>query len=436
MATKVIMPQLGESVVEGTVTKWLKHEGEAVEEFEPLVEINTDKVDTEVPAPASGTLLKLYVDAGETVEAGRLLAMIGKPGEQVPKAPDVGGPSTAKTAPGKPGSAAAPKPVAAGKKSGLGFISPVVAKIAAEHDLDLKLVDGSGRNGRITKKDVLSYLESGGQQAPPPASAPAPWEEPASGELFRPTEEVFKTSTEGAVETDEGLLQPLGPVRKSIAEHMVRSKHTSPHVTTVMQADLSQVVAHRAANRGSFERDGINLTFSAYFAAAAVWALTEMPLVNASWTDEGILMHPHVNLGMAVSLGDKGLIVPVIKAAESRSLRGLAGSINDLAARARRGDLSPDDVQGGTFTITNHGVSGSLMATPIINQPQCGILGVGAIQKRVVVVESKDPAGQPTDSIAIRPMVYLTLTFDHRILDGAIADQFLGLIVGRLQSWS
>ncbi|MGA9532469.1 MAG: 2-oxo acid dehydrogenase subunit E2 [Anaerolineales bacterium] len=434
MATKVIMPQLGESIVEGTVTKWLKQEGEAVEEFEPLVEINTDKVDTEVPAPASGTLLKLYVDAGETVEAGRLLAMIGKPGEQVPKGSDEGTRPQAKAAVASPEAKSASKPVVAGKKEGLGFISPVVAKIAAEHDLNLKQVDGTGSNGRITKKDVLAYLDSGAKK--PPARAADPWDEPASGELFRPTEEVFKKSMEGAVETDQGLLQPLGPVRKSIAEHMVRSKHTSPHVTTVMEADLSQVVAHRAAHKGAFERDGVNLTFSAYFAAAAVRALTEMPLVNASWTEQGILMHPHVNLGMAVSLGDKGLIVPVIKAAEGKSLRGLAGSINDLADRARRGDLSPDEVQSGTFTITNHGVSGSLMATPIINQPQCGILGVGAIQKRVVVVESNDPSGQPTDSIAIRPMVYLTLTFDHRILDGAIADRFLGLVVERLESWS
>ncbi len=431
MATKVVMPQLGESVVEGTVTEWLIKQGEKVEEFEPLVEINTDKVDTEVPAPASGVVLKIYVDEGETVEAGRLLAVIGDEGEQVPDSgtpSDVKSESEPKKAESKPAATASVSP---GRSEGLGFISPVVARMASEHNLDLNQIEGTGRDGRITKQDVQSYLEG-----KPEAKPVAPWEQQGTGELFRPTEEVFGKKDKAKAIKEGGEIRPLDPVRRSIAEHMVRSKHTSPHVTTVMEADLQQVVSHREANKGAFAEEGLNLTFSAYFAAAAVTALKDVPLVNAAWTEDGILFHDQVNLGMAVSLGERGLIVPVIRQAERKSLRGLAESISDLANRARQGKLKPDEVQGGTFTITNHGVSGSLMATPIINQPQSGILGVGAIQKRVVVVEGTDPAGQAVDSIAIRPMVYLTLTFDHRVLDGAIADHFLATVVETLEHWS
>lgn len=435
MATEVIMPQLGESVVEGTVTKWLKQQGDEVEEFEPLVEINTDKVDTEVPSPAGGTVLRVYVDEGETVEAGRLLAMIGEAGEEVTEAQT----EPVAKASGEPMAAAPtsaePAAVAPGRQEGLGFISPVVARIASEENVDLAQVMGSGRGGRITKKDVLAHLEARGE-APAQETAAAPWEVPASGELFRPTEEIFKKQAPASSEMEKGELRQLDPVRKSIAEHMVRSVHTSPHVTTVMEADLSRVVQHRQAHKEGYAQAGVNLTYSAYFASAAIKALAEVPLVNSAWTDEGILLHQGVNLGMAVSLGERGLIVPVIRGADAKSLRGLATAINDLAARARSGDLSPQEVQGGTFTITNHGVSGSLMAAPIINQPQCGILGVGAIQKRVVAVEAALPEGESADSIAIRPMCYLTLTFDHRIIDGAIADHFLGRIVSTLERWS
>lgn len=434
MATKVVMPQLGESVVEGTVTQWLIKQGDEVEEFEPLVEINTDKVDTEVPAPASGVLLKIYVAEGETVEAGRLLAVIGKEGEQVPADE---GPAATETPAEKPQKQAEPAgqvAVSAGRREGLGFISPVVARMASEHNLDLSQIEGSGRQGRITKQDVQAYLETKADTEAAPTSAP--WEQPASGELFRPTEEVFGAKEKARPVKQGGEVRPLDPVRRSIAEHMVRSKRTSPHVTTVMEADLQRVVDHRQAHKDNFAQEGLNLTFSAYFAAATVHALKQVPQVNASWTDEGILLHDKVNLGMAVSLGEKGLIVPVIRQAERKSLRGLAEAISDLADRARQGKLQPEEVQAGTFTITNHGVSGSLMATPIINQPQAGILGVGAIQKRVMVVEATGPDGGKVDSIAIRPMVYLTLTFDHRILDGAIADHFLGLIVQRLEHWS
>jgi 2-oxoglutarate dehydrogenase E2 component (dihydrolipoamide succinyltransferase) len=448
MSTQVIMPQLGESVVEGTVTKWLKKEGESVQEFEPLVEINTDKVDTEVPAPASGVVLKLYVPEGQTVRAGTLLAVIGAQGEAVPGdgggAP-AAGVEVAAAAQAAPPLAAPPAAAPKGGRAGdLGFISPVVARLASEHGVDLSRVSGTGAGGRITKKDVLSYIEGQGA-APGAAPVSAPWEVPASGELFRPTEEVFgpKTKAGGPAPAAAGLSPgatlPLDPVRKSIAEHMLRSKTVSPHVTTVMEADFSRVARHRAANKDVFARDGVNLTFSAYLAAACVEALKAMPLVNSSWSEAGIRLHKPVNLGIAVSLGDRGLIVPVIKDADQLSLLALARALNDVAERARNRKLKPDDVLGGTFTITNHGTSGSLFATPIINQPQCAILGAGVIQKRVVVVEAPAPDGAPgetVDAFAIRPMAYLSLTFDHRILDGAVADTFLGMVVKRLEGWA
>jgi len=423
------MPQLGESIVEGTVTKWLKQVDEPVREFEPLVEINTDKVDTEVPSPANGTILARFVEEGQTVKAGTVLALIGEPGEPRPEPGDGGmRQAVAEPSPAEP-QAMPQRPVSARKREDLGFISPVVAKMAAEHGLDLSQVPGTGQAGRITKKDVLAFLESR-----PTAAPPAPWEEPGLGELFRPSEELAGGASKPAAAP--GTILPLDVVRRSIADHMVRSKHTSAHVTTVMEADLSRVIAHRQAHQESFQRDGVSLTFTAYFVAAAVTALKQVPLVNASWSDQGIVLHRQVNVGVAVSLGDKGLIVPVIREADQLSLLALARSINDLAERARSRKLRPEEVQGGTFTITNHGTSGSLLATPIINQPQSAILGVGVLQKRVVVVEGKGSAGESVDSIAIRPMIYLTLTLDHRILDGAIGDQFLGLVVQRLQQWS
>ena len=436
MATQVIMPQLGESVVEGTVTKWLKRQHEPIAEFEPLVEINTDKVDTEVPSPATGTVLKLLVAEGETVRAGTVLALIGDPSEPVPEVVSSGRTDGEGAAAKSQVTERAPMPPAkptgpgsaVDRQAELGFISPVVARIAAERGVDLSKVTGSGQGGRITKKDVLTYLEL---KQPVP-----PWEEPASGELFRPTEEVLG-EFKPILAAPAMKVQPLDPVRARIAEHMVRSRHTSPHVTTVMEADLGRVLAHRAANRSTFERDGVKLTLSPYFVAATVEALKQVPIVNSSWSDEGIVLHPQVNVGVAVSLGDKGLIVPVVKNADQLSLLALARSVNDLSERARNRKLDPDEVQDGTFTITNHGVSGSLLAMPIINQPQCAILGIGKLQKRVVVIENQGPGGElGGDSIAVRPMVYLTLTFDHRIIDGAIADHFLSVVVQRLQAWA
>ncbi len=430
MPTKVIMPQLGEFVDEGTISKWLVSEGEKVEEYEPLLEVNTDKVDSEIPSPSTGTLLKIIVPEGTTISAGTLLAWIGEPGEEVPDGNGAGGSERAavetrveveiaRPEVSQPEIAASPtvpaavEPPSPGRERELGFISPVVARIASEEGVDLYRVPGSGRGGRITKKDVLAYLE---QRAKSPGPAPTPVQMPA------PTLPARQTPSPAP-----GEVLPLTSVRKAIAEHMVQSKHTSPHVTTVMEADLNRIVAHRQENKAAFARDGVNLTFTAYFLSAAVSALKAFPIVNSSWSDEGILIRREINIGMATSMGDEGLIVPVIKNADSLSLLGFARTINDLAERARAKKLSPDEVKGGTFTITNHGTSGSLFATPIINQPQCGIMGVGVIQKRVVVIN---------DAIAIRPMVYLSLTFDHRILDGAIADYFLAKVVESLETWA
>lgn len=434
MATQVIMPQLGESVDEGTITKWLKSKGERVEEYEPLLEINTDKVDSEIPSPAAGKILEILVPEGKTVRAGELLAWIGEAGETVPEGD--GKPAKEVEPASEPGDqngkqevpqvvavsqTTVPAPIS-GRDRELGFISPVVAKIAGEEGIDLYQVTGTGRGGRITKKDVLAYLEQ--RTAAPVQAPPVEVSKPAVAAAPAP-----QVPLAAPPEISTGEIVPLTPVRRSIAEHMALSKRTSPHVTTVMEADLSRVVAHRKDNKERFARDGANLTFTAYFIAAAVAALKAHPIVNSSWSEAGILIHPQINIGMATSLGDAGLIVPVIKNADSFSLLGLARQINDLANRARARQLNTDEVKGGTFTITNHGTSGSLFATPIINQPQCAILGVGAIQKRVVVLDE-------TDAIAVRPMVYISLTFDHRILDGAIADSFLSKVVESLQEWA
>lgn len=432
MPTQVLMPRLGESVDEGTITKWLKTIGDPIAQYEPLLEVNTDKVDSEIPSPAAGIVLDILVPEGSIVQAGAPLAWIGAPGESAPGGapktdPETLQPKTTTSVTSKPPAspAGSPMPVPGpGQDRELGFISPVVARIAREQNLDLRQVPGTGQGGRITKQDVLTFLENSSRQ-PAPAQVPAPVSLPASPFASQPV----TTSNAPSI---SGKVIPLNNVRKAIAEHMVLSKHISPHVTTVMEADLSQIIAHRNSRKERYTQDGVNLTFTAYFVAATVIALKAYPIVNSSWSEAGIVLHPQIHIGMAASLGEEGLIVPVIKNADSLSLLGLARTINDLASRARSHQLKPDEVKGGTFTITNHGISGSLFASPIINQPQCAILGVGAIQKRVVVVS--DPV--LGDAIGIRPMAYLTLTFDHRILDGAIADYFLGKVVESLQNWN
>lgn len=400
MPIKITVPLLGEGVEEVTIVNWLKAEGDAVAEFEGLLVVETDKVTTEIPSPINGSVLKIIAsEVGQVVRVDTLLAWIGQPGESIPdgdSAPDVAIQTQPVVAESRPGMAASPGPRAAslptGRNQALGFISPVVARIAAEHQLDLSQIKGSGRDGRITKKDVLAQKSD-------------------------------KSDLENFI--------PHTRMRRRIAEHMVMSKRTSPHVTTVMEVDLSRMVEHRKVNINGYAQNSVRLTFTAYFVAATVTALKAHPLVNSSWGEDGLALHRQINIGMATDLGDEGLIVPVIHNAAELSLLELARAVTDLATRAREKKLQPGEVQGGTFTITNHGVSGSLFAMPVINQPQCAILGVGKMQKRIVVLT--DEFGN--DTIAIRPMAYLTLTFDHRILDGASADHFLAKVVESLENW-
>jgi len=392
MTTNIVMPQLGESVVEGTVGKWLKQVGDKIEQYEPVMEVITDKVTTEIPSPAAGTLLQIAVPEGATVKAGTVLAVIGAPGESPVSLP-VPSPDRKEeriTAPGEPTAQPSNKPT-------IQRLTPVVARMIAEN--------------HITDAELATILE----ELPP-------WEQPGTGELFRPTEEIFGKSAAlpplskpGAGRGGGEEIIPISPIRKSIAEHMVRSKQIAPHVTTVHEADMGRDVAYQKANEAEFARQGVKLTYSAFFIQAVVAALKAFPIVNATYTEQGIIMKRNLNIGVAVAIDD-GLIVPVIKNADDKSLLGIARAVNDLATRAREKRLQPDEVQGGTFTITNYGTFGSLFGTPIINQPQSAIMGVGAIQKRAIVIE---------DMIAIRPMIYLALTFDHRLLDGAMGDQFM-----------
>jgi 2-oxoglutarate dehydrogenase dihydrolipoamide succinyltransferase (E2 component) len=437
MPTKLIMPLLGEAVTEATVTKWLKSSGDKVEEYEPVLEVNTDKVDTEIPSPISGVVLSALTKEGDVVKVGALLGWIGQPGEAIPEA---GAPELVPLEPA-PFASTAPQAAAQASQSTpqqqpqqtqgreLGFISPVVAKIAAEQNVDLSKVPGTGMGGRITKKDLEAYLLGRRQTPPAPAtpdltSAPSPAAQP-----FPSPEAVSQTTPPAA---GAYTVRPQTTMRKAIAEHMLMSEHTAPHVSTIMEVDMSHIVVHRNANKEAFNLEGVNLTFTAYFVVASVAALKAYPLVNSSWAEEGVKIYDSINIGMATALGEEGLIVPVIKNADNLSLSGVARTVNDLSTRARAHRLQPDEVKGGTFTITNHGVTGSLFATPIINQPQCAILGVGVIQKRPVVITDSNLG----DVIAIRPMVYLSLTFDHRIIDGAIADYFLGKVVDILQNWT
>lgn len=415
MAVAVTMPQMGESVVEGTVARWLKAPGDPIAALEPLLEINTDKIDTEVPAPAAGTLLEIVVGEGKTVRAGTVLAYIGTAGER----PVASTPPAAADTRIQPALQAATvsSPPAEAKPQGRAFISPVVARLAAEHALDLEQIAGTGLGGRITKQDVLAYLT---QRPLEIAEAPR------------------QTMPPAALGADE-VWQPLTAMRRLIAQHMVQSKRISPHVTTVFEVDMSAVVQHREAHKAEFAAKGLRLTYTPYFVAAAAQALRAVPEMNARFQEEGeqsgIVMIRRVHIGVAVALA-QGLVVPVIRDADERNLQGLARAVGELADQARAGTLAPDTLHGGTFTITNHGVSGSLIGTPILNQPQAGILGIGAIVKRPVVRSGNDSLlPSADDALVIRPMCYLSLSFDHRVLDGAHADAFLTQVKQRLESW-
>jgi pyruvate dehydrogenase E2 component (dihydrolipoamide acetyltransferase) len=412
--TKVIMPQMGESIFEGTLTKWLKKQGDQVQRDEPLFEISTDKVDSEIPSPAAGILQEVLVKEGQTVQINTVVAVIGdgtakpaaKPQEAQAAQPSAGPkPQTQQTPTPEAPTTAAESIDTSDKADETERIptSPLVRRLAKEHDIDLTALagKGSGINGRITKDDILAYVEKGGTKKPAPAAQPP-------------------IAFSGDVER-----VPMTAMRKSIAEHMVVSRRTSAHVTTFFEVDCARIVQGREKLKAEFEKSGVKLTITPFFVQAAVRALRKFPVVNSSVDGENIVYKRDINIGVAVSL-DGGLIVPVIKNAGEKNLLGLAHAINDLGERARTKKLSPDDVKDGTFTITNPGIYGALSGTPIINQPQVAIMGMGGIKKRAVVID---------DAIAIRPMIVLSLSFDHRIIDGAVADQFMAEIQKQLESW-
>jgi len=400
------MPQPGVSVAEGTVTAWRKQPGDEVAADEPIADIETDKIETEIPAPVSGRLKEILVEPGTTVDVGTVLATIDTGGGAAPEdAEPEPGPSEAEPSEPEPSE---PEPSGRGNGDGHGpFVTPVVRRMADEHDVDISQVEGSGRRGRVTKKDLLAYLKQRDEgEAAPPAAKALHMESP-----YR--EEAPAPAASGG--------QELSTMRKRIAEHMVRSLRTAAHCTTIVEADMSRIEAARG-----------KLSYLPFVARATIAALREHPTLNATLDGDRLTVHEEVHLGIAVSLGEEGLIVPVVRDAHELSEEGLATRIRDLAERARSKRLSPEDVGGGTFTITNPGAAGSLLATPIINQPQVAILDLEAVVKRPVVVT--DDAGR--DSIAIRPMTYLCMSWDHRALDGMLAAQFLSTLKGRLESWA
>jgi pyruvate dehydrogenase E2 component (dihydrolipoamide acetyltransferase) len=448
-AVDVVMPQMGVSVSEGTITKWLKQEGEQVEADEALLEISTDKVDTEVPSPASGTVTQILVQEGETVEVGTKLAQIGGApaanGQAQPAAPPE--PATAQAAaesaaasgaegetpteqPVVEATPTAPAPAPAGDGAGeKSFVSPVVARIASEHGVDPSQVQGSGRGGRVTKKDILNFIEQGGPAAAPAAPGAAPAEAPAAPAPPKPA----PPAPQPMVAEGGEQFEPMNAMRRGIAEHMRRSLDTSAHVTSAIEVDMSKVVAIRRKLKKEYEAAyGVNPTYLSFIARATVETLREYPWINGELRGEQIVTRNFVNLGFAVELTDgKGLIVPVLKHAEGLNLLGIARGVKDIAQRARDKQLTPDEVQGGTFTITNPGGYGTFHGTPVISQPQAAILGTYAVVKRAWVIQ--DDRGE--DVIAIRPIMNLTLTYDHRLVDGALAGRFLHDLREKLESW-
>jgi 2-oxoglutarate dehydrogenase E2 component (dihydrolipoamide succinyltransferase) len=409
---EVTMPQMGVSVAEGTIVKWHKRPGDWVEADETVCEISTDKIDTELPSPASGRLVRIVAEENQTVPVGAVLAEIdggAQPG-QPHAAEETGSQSAVRSSQN------------GGETDRSHVISPVVRRIADEHQIDLSRVEGTGVGGRIRKKDVLAHV---GKPQERPLHTESPYEQEAAR---RQAAERVAGGTAAAVNGTRR--EPLSPMRRQIAEHMSRSRRTAAHVTTVAEVDMSRVAARRAELKEPWAARGVPLTYLAFVARATVAALRQQPVLNASIDGDDLVHHDDVNLGIAVALED-GLIVPVIRQAQRLSLEGLAAAIADLAERARAKRLTPEDVQDGTFTITNPGQFGTVLATPIVNQPQVAILDLEAIVKRPVVMETA--AGE---SIAIRPMVNLCLSFDHRALDGADAARFLGAVKARLEQWS
>jgi pyruvate dehydrogenase E2 component (dihydrolipoamide acetyltransferase) len=431
MPTDIIMPQMGESIVEGTITKWLKKPGDKVQRDEPLFEISTDKVDAEIPAPASGVLQEIKVTEGTTVNVNTIVGTIAVDGESA-AAPKPAAPATAiekpaakaeekKAAPAPPPPSSAPVGVVpSNDNEEEARSSPLVRKIAREHGVSLSQISGTGLGGRITKQDIMSFIESQGSQpapaersvAAPSPSTPAP--RPAAPAPY------------------PGDLVPMTNMRKIIAQRMIESRRTSAHVHCMYEVDFTRIVNLRAKHKAGFEqRHGARLTFMPFFVRAAVIALQQWPIINASLEGDNIRYHRHINMGIAVAL-DWGLIVPVLKNAGDLNFLGLQRGITDLGERARTKKLKPDDVEGSTFTVTNPGQFGAVFGLPIINQPNSAIMGVGGITKQPMVITDKDG----TDSIAIRSVVHLTLGYDHRLIDGAVADQFMALVKKNLETWS
>jgi pyruvate dehydrogenase E2 component (dihydrolipoamide acetyltransferase) len=425
MPTDVIMPQMGESIFEGTITKWLKKPGDKVQRDEPLFEISTDKVDAEIPAPASGVLQDIKIGEGATVQVNTVVATIAVDGEAAPASPKA---VPAPAAPAKKAAAPAPTaspapkdaaPSAPEEEDDHARSSPLVRKIAREHNVNLSQVTGTGLGGRITKQDIMTFVEgpaaaTEAPAAPVPVSSPAPIAKPAPPPAI------------------PGDLVAMTPMRKIIAQRMIESRRTSAHVHCMFEVDLSRIVQLRNKSKAAFEqRHGARLTFMPFFVRAAVIALQQFPIVNASIEEESIRYHRKINVGIAVAL-DWGLIVPVLKNAGDLNFLGLQRGIADLGERARSKKLKPEDVEGSTFTITNPGQFGAVFGLPIINQPNSAILGVGGITKAPVVVTDENG----NDSIAIRPLVHLTLGYDHRLIDGAVADQFMAFVKKTLENWS
>jgi 2-oxoglutarate dehydrogenase E2 component (dihydrolipoamide succinyltransferase) len=421
--TDVVMPQMGESIAEGTIVRWIKKVGDRVERDEPLFEISTDKVDAEIPSPVAGVIAEIRAKEGETVPVNSVVAVIGSasagalpaaatarqapavsaaPAAATPDAPSVSvSPAVA--------SAARAEPVEPRAESVEEVIrqrsSPLVRKIAQEHNVDISKIAGTGIAGRVTKDDILGYLQKNGGRALPAAAAGPP--------------------SKGAQRAVPGTTAPMSVMRRKIAEHMLLSRRTSAHVHSVFEIDFARVAKIREAKKAEYERAGGKLTYLSFILKAVVDALRAVPVVNASIDGDSVVYHKHINVGIAVAL-DWGLIVPVVKDADEKNLLGLSRAVSDLAARARSKQLKPDEVSGGTFTITNPGVFGALFGMPIINQPQVAILGVGNIEKRPVVID---------DAIAIRPRAYLSLGYDHRIIDGAVADEFMSHIKDAIEGW-
>jgi 2-oxoglutarate dehydrogenase E2 component (dihydrolipoamide succinyltransferase) len=424
-ATDVVMPQMGESIFEGTITKWLKQVGEQVTRDEPLFEISTDKVDAEIPAPISGVLTEIRAETGKTVQVNSVVAVIGGAGASISAEPAVTAPSAVSATVSTTSAPPAPAQEQVSVSDEEVRTSPLVRKLASEHNVDLRNVQGSGAGGRVTKDDILAFVE---RAKTAPVAAAVPSAPPVAEKVATVTASASPTKFAGT----PGVVEPMSVMRKKIAEHMIASRRTSAHVHTVFDVDMTRIVKLRDKNKSRFQQStGLKLTFTPFFIRAVAQGLRAWPIMNSSVEGDNINYKRDINIGIAVAL-DWGLLVPVIKHADELSFVGLQRALNDLGGRARTKKLKPEEVSGGTFTITNPGIFGASFGLPIINQPQVGILDLGAIVKKPVVLTDKEG----NDTIAIRSMITMAIGFDHRVVDGAVADQFMMVIKSVLENWS